>query len=222
MVRASISALPFAASLAIFGPSEARACACTSVAAPAEAANEADAAFVGVVEEVRVPLLLRAPIIRLVDTPLSFVFATEPTIRTRLRIETRYRGALGSEVEIDSGDGLCCNCTPGRVFAPGERWLVAAFEHDGELRVSTCRPPVSQRQRPQAFAAALEALGPGDPTPHARPRWTPKHDTWWPVVTVPLALAAVAVARKARSRHACRGGRRRGMLGHARSSAPPT
>lgn len=167
----------------------ARACSCAGIPSLPERVAEADAAFVGTVVEVDVPLLLSDSVVPLVDTPLSFLYFTEPQVRTRFEVERRYRGPLGTHVVIDSGDGLCCNCSLGNAFSPGERWLVFAGESEGELRVGQCRWPLSEDRDPEGFAAALQQLGPGDAPTHPTPRWTEgPHGAWVSRWLVPMAL----------------------------------
>lgn len=171
-VRPAPSILIFVIVVMLGAEGSVHACSCAGVPELEERVKQADAAFVGTVVEVDVPLLLRESVVPLADTPLSFVYGLEPEVRTRFRVERRYAGPLGTHVLINSGDGLCCNCSPGNIFTPGERWLVFAHERDGELRITTCRRPQLQHYDPDGFAAVLQRLGPAEASEHPNPRWT--------------------------------------------------
>ncbi len=176
-MRSATYAAVLTAALLLATPSIAQACSCATVSMLA-GANTADAVFVGTVESVDIPVLLREPVVGLVDGPGRVLFALEPEVRTRFVVEQRFRGPLGETVEINSGDGFCCNCTPGALFSPGERWLITANAYEGELHASICGLAVKESDDPR-WREALAAAGPGKSTPHPSPRWVPRPSRWW-------------------------------------------
>jgi hypothetical protein len=84
---------------------------------------------------------------------------SEASVIAVLEVEESWKGVHGREVELDVGNGFCCNCTFGAgFFAPGTDLLVYAYEDEGTLAVSTCGPPV----RIEYAGPHLELLGPGE------------------------------------------------------------
>ena len=62
---------------------------------------------------------------------------------------------------IDTGSGLCCDCSLGASFVVGGRYLVGAYQSEGALLASSCNRPAYEGDDPERFAALLDRLGPG-------------------------------------------------------------
>jgi hypothetical protein len=148
----------------------ARACSCANFR-PAEFSGvpHYDAVFRGTVREIVVPWALA-------DGPeqtqrLRWAYArwTDATVIAVVDVHEWWRGSLATVVEIDVGNGRCCNCSFGAGFpGPGSELLVFAGEYEDRLSVGTCSAPLAIEQAEQALAVFGPGYAPVDPEPEAR------------------------------------------------------
>lgn len=178
----------------------AQACSCAFLGDAVEQASSADVVFVGVAIDVDEPWALRETS-RESFGRLSFMLADikGDTVRTTFRVEQAWKGVDTDQIVVDSGEGVCCNCSLGIIAQPGERLLIAAHvDDDGVAHVGFCRPPWPAEQA-EAMVAAF-----GPPQRLFPPR---RRAFTWQAGMVPgllgllglvagVGLAARAVARR--------------------------
>jgi hypothetical protein len=170
MVRRLV-ALGFAIGVVAWSPAS-HACSCADWRDTARRVDAADAVFVGSVDTIDVPWVMRPAVAEaFLQLPLYVVYAVDHEIRVRFDVEHRYKGALGEQVWVNTGDFPGFDCESPTMFSnSSQRWLVFAHERDdGELHVTHCMYPIGEDDRPEEFVARLGELPPpvAEPDPSA-------------------------------------------------------
>jgi hypothetical protein len=203
MVRALIG-LGFAIGVVAWSPTS-HACSCADWRDTARRVEMADAVFVGSVDTVDVPWVMRPAVAEAFLHPLLYVaYAVDHEIRVRFDVEHRFKGALGSQTWVNTGDFPGFDCESPTMFSnTSQRWLVFAYERDdGELHVSHCMYPIGEDDRPEEFVERLGELPPpvAEPDPsaafstyHGRAPWR---------TSALLAAGAIVLLRLRRKRNA--------------------
>jgi len=131
--------------------------------------------FVGTVDEVDVPWVMRPEVAEpFAEFPLSAAYVIDHEIRVRFEVEQRFKGALGQQVWVNTGDFPGYDCeSPNMFTGSAERWLVFAYEQsDGELHVSNCLYPVGEQGRPDEFVERISELPVGSGEAHPVAAWS--------------------------------------------------
>lgn len=162
LARSGIIATTIAVALLAFA-GDARACSCAGPEPPLERLAAADAVFRGTVIEIDVPWALQVEADRDVGPGRRIVVElSDASVTAILEVQESWKGVHTREVELQLGNGLCCNCTLGAgfadIFGPGEELLIYAHEDEGKLYVGWCSFPVSLSEA----GPHLELLGPGN------------------------------------------------------------
>ena len=171
-----------------------KACSCGGTWTPADA----DVVFLGEAVEVHEPLHLKLGPgiyggIAGIAWGLSFTVtrALRDEVRTVFRVKRAWKGAPSEFVTVNTGSGVCCDCSAGNVFDEGSDYIVYATQSDGELSVGLCGGyAVATVLLPPA---ELAKLGPGAP-PSVGPAIFPmfwRHLLLPAAGAVPFALAGV-------------------------------
>ncbi|MEZ4223519.1 MAG: hypothetical protein R3B13_21405 [Polyangiaceae bacterium] len=161
--RAGLAILVFGVATSYAGA--AHACSCGGEWDPADA----DVIFQGRAVEVERPLFLRVhPTKRSGAAALAWGFLYEVStalgdedVRTVFRVDRVWRGSRSPFVTVNTGSGMCCNCTLGDVFKLGSDYVVYAIRNKGELRVGACAGSAFDAKLMSRAQAAM--LGPGVP-----------------------------------------------------------
>jgi hypothetical protein len=129
---------------------------------------DADVVFQGEAVDVHEPLHLKlgsgthgglAGIAWGVSFTVTRAFGDE--VRTVFHVKRAWKGAPSEFVTVNTGSGVCCDCSVGNVFDEGSDYIVYATRSDGELRVGFCGgDAVAPALMPPA---ELAKLGPGAP-----------------------------------------------------------
>ncbi len=106
--------------------------------------SDSDVIFRGKVVEVHRPLHLRfvprrADRLGFVAWRIWYSLAKhfDADVRTVFQVDTAWRGSPSLFMTVNTGSGMCCNCSLGDVFVPGGEYIVYAMrETDGELSVA--------------------------------------------------------------------------------------
>lgn len=154
------------------------ACSCANWDETSRRTEFADAVFVGTVERIDVPWVMRPAVAEaFLHFPLALAYVVDHQIRVRFDVEQRFKGALGRQVWVNTGDFPGFDCEDPNVFSESsERWLVFANERsDGELHVGTCMYPVGEQERPEEFARRIRELPTPSATPHVAAAWSTYH-----------------------------------------------
>lgn len=174
---------------------------CASVSLPRTAAAcscggewtraDADVIFRGKVVEVHEPVRRRIrprsrPTNPLVGVAWRMWFAASGTfdsdVRTVFEVETTWKGRPPQFVTINTGSGMCCDCSVGKIFEEGKEYLLYATRYRDELEISWCSGAVVVGKT--AIDAEVATFGAGmKPTPGVR---TPM---FWRTLLLPAALA---------------------------------
>jgi hypothetical protein len=171
---------------------------------------DADVVFRGEVVEVHVPLHLQIHPER-VEGVVGFAWALwftisrpfDEDVRTVFHVTKAWKGAPSEYVTLNTGSGMCCNCTVGNIFKQGTEYVVYANEYQSELHIGWCGgAAVALEDLPPSEAADL---GPGAP-PASGGRGLP---LLWRHLLLPAALggpiALIAALWRWRSRRRQRG-----------------
>ncbi len=77
-------------------------------------------------------------------------------VRARFDVERRYKGRIGSQVWVNTGDYPGFDCEDPMMFSEEpQRWLVFARSNtNGELHVGVCMHPYGELDRPERFETA--------------------------------------------------------------------
>lgn len=186
-----------------------RACSCADWSDTARRVEISDAVFVGTVETIDVPWVMRPALAEaFFEFPLSLVYVMDHEIRVRFRVEGRHKGALGSEVWVNTGDFEGYDCERPTMFSDStERWLVFAHERDDdELHVSTCMYPIGELERPDEFRERLAELGAGSAEPEPSAAWSAYRGRAPWRTSVVLASGALLLMWWRRRRRQCSSG----------------
>ena len=185
-VRGAVGEVAFAA--AISWAQAAWACSCGGFWEP----TDADVIFQGEAVEVHVPLHLRFGPERIegvggIAWGLWFEVARnfDDDVRTVFRVERAWKGNPAQFVTVNTGSGMCCNCTVGAILEEGSEYVVYAAKDDGETRVGWCAGYVvagKDLPRPE-----VTSLGAGTPPSKAR-RGFPM---FWRHLLLPATIAVV-------------------------------
>jgi hypothetical protein len=167
-------------------PRTSLACSCGGTWTPVDA----DVIFRGTVVRVHDPVLRRLRprgphVITRVLWGLWYDAAKvfDSDVRTVFEVESAWKGHPAQFVTVNTGSGLCCNCTFGNLFMEREEYLLYATRDGGELGVGSCAGVVIVGKA--AIDAEAVLLGPGvKPTPG--PRGIP---TSWRALLLPSAMA---------------------------------
>jgi hypothetical protein len=152
---------------------------------------DAEVIFRGKVVEVHEPMLLRlrprGPYV-ITRMPWAAWFAAskkfDSDVRTVFEVETAWKGQPAQFVTVNTGSGLCCDCTFGNIFKEGQEYLLYATRHRGELGIGSCAG-IALFGKTDIDAEAAR-LGPGmKPTPGAR-----SMPMFWQSLLLPSAVAA--------------------------------
>ena len=117
--------------IAGLGPRLASACSCAAPPGPLEALEQADAVFTGEVTGTSRQL-------------------RNSSVATRIRLIRSYKGGMQSSVTIYSADN---SAACGFSFEKGKKYLVYAYEGEGELRTSICTRTTTLEMAEQDLAA---------------------------------------------------------------------
>lgn len=108
--------------------------------------------------------------------------AFDPDVKTVLRVNQVWKGTVTQFVTVNTGSGLCCDCSLGKVFDEGNEYVVYADEGDGEIYVGLCG---GQAVAKGALSRAeLDTLSVGRPPPSGA-RTLP---LYWRHLLVPFAI----------------------------------
>lgn len=166
------------------------ACSCGDVA---DRMN-ADVIFQGEAVEVHRPLHLGirppssgriAPIIWRTWFVISRKF--DPDVRTVFRVNEAWRGGPAQFVTVNTGSGICCDCSVGDIFTAGSSYVVYAVRYRGELLVEFCSGGVVPGKRLPPVDASL--LGRSSP-PSSGPRAFPM---FWRHLSLPMTVVTAIV-----------------------------
>jgi len=200
--------LGFAIAVFAWSPTT-EACSCASWRDTAGRVEFSDAVFVGTVETIDVPWVMRPSVAEaFLVFPLSTAYVVDHQIRVRFDVEQRHKGALGRQVWVNTGDFPGFDCERPTMFSnTAQRWLVFAHERsDGELHVGTCMYPIGERDLPDEFVTRLGELPPPSAEPHPSAVWsTYRGRSPWRT-SVGLAGAAVVLLWVRRKRRRTRAG----------------
>lgn len=153
--------------------------------------------FQGQAVEVKRPLFLRLHptkrfgVVAITEGLLltvSRVMGTED-VRTVFRVDKVWRGSRSPFVTVNTGTGMCCDCSLGDVFKEGREYVVYAARYNGELRLGRCGGRAFDAKLLSPAQAAM--LGPGVPPASGK-----KAFPWrWVSLLAALALPAFVSAR---------------------------
>jgi len=105
-------------------------------------------------------------------------------VRTVFRVEESWRGNPAEYVSLNTGSGLCCNCSLGKWFTEGREYVVYAVRWNGELQVDSCAGRAVEVT--PASLAELASLGMGmGKAPTTRSGHVP---LFWRHLLLPVAL----------------------------------
>jgi hypothetical protein len=128
--------------------------------------------------------------------------ALDEDVRTVFRVRTVWKGRATQFVTVNTGSGLCCDCSVGKVFEEGKEYVVYAAQDDGQLHIGGCAG--SAVPGTAASPTAVDSLGGVAPPPSGRRGlamfW--RHLLLPGTVVVPIALAIIIWLRSARHRRA--------------------
>lgn len=209
MIASRMHVLATAFAVGLFAwSSRAEACSCADWHDTVERMQLADAVFVGRVETIDVPWVMRPSVAEaFLRFPLSAVYVVDHEIRTGFAVERRYKGALGHRVWVNTGDFLGFDCEVPNIFSGApQRWLVFASEReDGELYVGACMHPLGELDGYEGFATSLAELPQGSAEPHFAADWSSYRGPAPSRASIAFALGGGVVALLRRRRR----GRRR-------------
>jgi hypothetical protein len=166
---------------------------------------DAEMIFQGEVVEVHVPLHLQVAPRKLegiggIAWGLWFSVSQgfDDDVRTVFRVDKVWRGRLAQFVTVNTGSGLCCNCSLGKIFEKGHEYVVYAPKQADEIFIGFCggRADAVKDMSP----AELAMLGASTPVASGGRRVP----MFWRHLLLPLALAApialAAIVWRRRSR----------------------
>jgi hypothetical protein len=64
--------------------------------------------------------------------------ALDSDVRTMFRVRKAWKGRPSQFVTVNTGSGLCCDCSVGNVFEEGKEYVVYAAQDDGQLSIGLC------------------------------------------------------------------------------------
>jgi hypothetical protein len=171
--------------------------------------TDADVIFQGEAIEVHQPLHLRFKPSRvhgLARVPWGLWFeasrALDQDVRTVFCVSKAWKGSPSQFVTVNTGSGLCCDCSVGKIFEEGKQYVVYGAQYNGQLNIGLCGG--SALPRSGLPRAEVEKLGRGTPPSSGRrPRGLPmfwRHLLLPGAVALALRLAAI-IWRRATHRY---------------------
>lgn len=168
---------------------------------------DADVIFQGRAIEVHQPMHLRFGPSRprgAAGIPWGLLFeasrALDRDVRTVFRVRQAWKGGPPQFVTVNTGSGLCCDCSVGRMFEEGKEYVVYAAQYHGELNIGFCAGSALAGNR--LPTADVDKLGAGTPPSSGR-RGFPmlwRHLLLPGAMAVPILLAAM-IWRRSTRRH---------------------
>jgi len=123
-------------------------------------------------------------------------------VRTVFRVDEVWRGEPAEYVTVNTGSGLCCDCSLGRQFKVGHEYVVYAWRWNGELHIGGCAGRAHDVSPASLAELASLGMGKGKP-PASGGGYVP---VFWRHLLLPLAflgpilLTAIGWLRRAQRR----------------------
>jgi hypothetical protein len=170
--------------------------------------TDAHMIFQGEVVEVHLPLHLQVAPRRIEGVGgiawglwFSVSQALDDDVRTVFRVDKVWRGRLAQFVTVNTGSGLCCDCSLGKIFEKGREYVVYAPEQADEIFIGFCAGRADAVK--DLSAAELAMLGASTPVSSGGRRFPMfwRHLLLPLALAAPIALAAIAWLRRSGKRH---------------------